>query len=66
MKCFRVMFSDDLNSASRNLITGFPWKMLSDWPLKVGLALLYLPLLVMANLWRKLTDPLWLKICIMI
>ena len=33
MKCFRVMSSDDLNSTSRDLIIGFPWKMLYDWPL---------------------------------
>ena len=49
MKCFQVMSSDNLNSTSRSLITGFPWKMLYDWPLKVGLALLYPPLLVMDN-----------------
>ena len=57
MKCFGVMFFDNLNSASRGLITGFAWKMLSDWPLKVGLALLYPPLLVTANLWRMPTYP---------
>ena len=55
MKCFQVMSSDNLNSTSRSLITGFPWKMLYDWPLKVGLALLYPPLLVMDNLWRMRT-----------
>ena len=33
MKYFRVMSSDDLKSASRGLITDFPLKMLSDWPL---------------------------------
>ena len=27
------MSSDNLNSANRGLITNFPWKMLSDWPL---------------------------------
>ncbi|KAK9994060.1 hypothetical protein SO802_023763 [Lithocarpus litseifolius] len=52
-----IMSSDDLNSSSRGLITGFSWKMLYDWPLKVGLALLYPPLLVTTNLWRKSTDP---------
>ena len=51
------MFSDNLNSVSKGLITNFPWKMLSDWPLKVGLALLYPPLLVTANLWMMPTDP---------
>ena len=35
MKCFRVMSSGDMNSASRGYITGFPWKILSIWPFKV-------------------------------
>ena len=35
MKCFRVMSSGNLNSASRGKITGSPWKMLSVWPFKV-------------------------------
>ena len=51
------MSSDDLNSTNRGLVTGFPWKMLSDWPLQVGLALLYPPLLVTTNLWRMPTNP---------
>ena len=35
MKCFRIMSSGNLNSASRGKITGSPWKMLSVWPFKV-------------------------------
>ena len=35
MKCFRVMSSGDLNSASKGLIIGFSWKMLFVWPFKV-------------------------------
>ena len=35
MTYFRVMSFDDLNFASRGLITGFPWKILSIWPCKV-------------------------------
>ena len=52
------MSSDDLNSTNRGLVTGFPWKMLSDWPLRVVRTLLYLPLLGTTNLWKMPTDPM--------
>ena len=64
MKCYWVMSFDDLNSTSKGLITGFPWKMLSDWPSsEIGFAV---PALVgYDQLVEKVNLPSWLKICIM-
>ena len=43
------------------LIIGFPWKMLSDWPLLVGLALLYPPFVGYGQLVGEANLPPWLE-----